>query len=227
MSNTHEHLEHAEHVAHHSSNPFDKKVAMTMAIVAATLAFVTLLSHRGHNHVLGLQSLLGTLKVQESNAWAQYQAKRLRQELSAQTITLLNYSPEKSGKLNEELERLKKVVNKYKEELKEISNTAKDFQKKAKDTEAEIEFSHHQTDRVDASHLGVELGLVLCSIAVLTKRKSFWFGGIAVTLLGLVVLVAAYTLMGHEPHSEGDNHPVDNHQITGTAHETPSKAKSH
>ena len=41
-----EHLEHAEHAQHAAHNPFDRRVAMSMAIVAAVLACVAMLSHR-------------------------------------------------------------------------------------------------------------------------------------------------------------------------------------
>jgi hypothetical protein len=33
----------------------------------------------------------------------------------------------------------------------------------------------------------VWLAIVLCSVAILTKQRLFWFGGMAVCLVGLVV----------------------------------------
>ena len=54
MSETHEHLEKAEHAAH-GADPFTIRVAMTMAIIAAILAAVSLIGHRKHNDALQSQ----------------------------------------------------------------------------------------------------------------------------------------------------------------------------
>src|ERR1700709_2779327 len=79
MSHGTEHrLEEAEHAQHHAADPFTQRVAMTMAIVAACLAFVAMLSHRKHNEVIQNQ-IQSTAKFTEaSNKWSQYQAKRIR-----------------------------------------------------------------------------------------------------------------------------------------------------
>ena len=42
-------MEHAEHAVHAAHDPFDRRVSMTIAIVAAALACITMLSHRAHN----------------------------------------------------------------------------------------------------------------------------------------------------------------------------------
>jgi hypothetical protein len=213
MSNTHEHLEHAEHAQHHSHHPFDKRVAMTIAIVAACLALITMLGHRAHNEVLSLQTLYGTLKVQESNAWAQYQAKRMRQHLDENSLTLLKVLA--SGSNNESIrvaaeKSLSENVNRYKSELAEIKTNAEQLQKKAADTQQESEHVHHQADRMDIAHLAAELGLILCSIAVLVKRKSFWFTGIGVTFVSLVILISALMMNPHHhsDSSESNSHPT-------------------
>src|SRR5713226_9023048 len=85
MENTHEHLEHIEHTQHAAHDPFNRNVAMTMAIVAAALACVTMLSHREHNETIQLLSEASILSS-EANAfhtkaadqWAYYQAKNIR-----------------------------------------------------------------------------------------------------------------------------------------------------
>src|SRR6516162_8498547 len=78
MGGTHEALEHAEHVQHQAHDPFDKRVAMTMAVVAACLASVTLLSHREHNQTILEQAEATTLHTQASDQWNFYQAKNIR-----------------------------------------------------------------------------------------------------------------------------------------------------
>src|SRR5437763_15706461 len=86
MANTHEHLEHAEHDAHHAADPFNQRVAVSMAIVAAILAAISMVGHRTHNKVLQLQGDANRLRteaapaeVEKSDLFAWHQAKRLRQ----------------------------------------------------------------------------------------------------------------------------------------------------
>src|SRR6516165_5111926 len=76
---TEEHLEHAEHAQHPIQDPFYRQVAMTMAIVAAVLACVTMLSHREHTETLRLQNEATIHHTQASDQWAYYQAKKDRE----------------------------------------------------------------------------------------------------------------------------------------------------
>src|SRR4051794_39260309 len=85
-------LEHAEHTQHHAHDPFDRRVAMSMAIIAAVLAGVTLLSHRGHTETLRLRAEANSIQTeaarlhtlaniahtQATDTWGMYQAKNIR-----------------------------------------------------------------------------------------------------------------------------------------------------
>ena len=67
---TEHHLEEAHHAGHASLDNFTRNVAMTMAIIAAGLAFITLLSHRQHNATLQLQIKSNDNLTEASNRWA-------------------------------------------------------------------------------------------------------------------------------------------------------------
>ena len=65
--------------------PFDRYVAMTMVIIAAVLAVITLLSHRIDGEVLSLQVQAANLRTEAniyhtraSDQWAYYQAKNIK-----------------------------------------------------------------------------------------------------------------------------------------------------
>src|SRR4051794_29694461 len=83
MNPTENALEHGEHAAHaaHTHDRFNKQVTMTVAITAALLACVTLLSHRAHNETLALQIESNDESAKASNKWNHYQAKKNRQNL--------------------------------------------------------------------------------------------------------------------------------------------------
>ncbi len=52
--------------------------------------------------------------------------------------------------------------------------------------------AHRRGDRLDLAELGVELPLVLCSIAVLTKLPSFWYGRIVAGIAGAIIAISAF-----------------------------------
>src|SRR3954470_7534819 len=89
----HEHIEHAEHAGHGAPDPFTLRVAMTMALIAAVLAAISLVGHRKHNDNLRLIGEANRLrteaaanKVEASNLFAWYQSKRLRVELAKTSV---------------------------------------------------------------------------------------------------------------------------------------------
>jgi len=214
VSELHEHLEHAEHAQHAAHSTFDRKVAMTIAVIAAALAGVSVLGHRAHNEVLSLQAEANRLRteaaaaqVEASNQFAWYQAKRLRQAQAESFLRLSGTSPALSGRetARSEAEAMwTKDVAKYAQELPEMEVEGKKKAERAKDLDQQAEgrlheahFVHRQANRLDVGHFAVELGLVLASIAVLTKRRAFWFSGIAACLIGLAMTGSAYLMSPH------------------------------
>jgi hypothetical protein len=193
MSSTHEHLEHAEHAQHAGYSPFDKRVAMSIAIIAALLACVTMLSHRSHNETLRFQADGNRMRVESSNAWSQYQAKRLRQaqyELLSTMLPVIAPAGDSESQRQKITSDWKGEVKRYKEELVELKEKAEGIEKGAEHALEESHESHHRGDRFDLAELFVELGLVLCSVAVLTKRPGFWLSGMASAAFGAVVALS-------------------------------------
>src|SRR6185295_3347512 len=91
-----QHIEHAEHAAHTTHDDFNKRVTMSIAIVAAVLACVTMLGHRAHNETLRLQGEALQLQTQANlestnaaNKWSYYQTKNLFHLESKITVDLL------------------------------------------------------------------------------------------------------------------------------------------
>lgn len=98
MTHGHAHEE-AEHASHHSHDPFDKRVALTIMVVAGLLAGVKLLAHRWHNETLIYQIKAGVYQgkansseTASANQWAFFQSKKMRELMSLQEATLLYQS---------------------------------------------------------------------------------------------------------------------------------------
>jgi hypothetical protein len=249
---TENHLEHAEHAQHAAHDPFDRRVAMTMAITAAVLALATVLSHRAHNQVLQLQGEAGQLRTQAttyhtqaSDQWGYFQAKKQRMYLYGANADLAvalgkpradekaaragldevfpvstpakdegrdKPKEPKTGEKKAKNEKAptepmalakwwKGLAAEYKKDADVIEGEARELVKEAKEKEKEAEHklheSHHvhlQADRLDFGHLGLEMGLVLFAISLLTKQKGFWFTGMGVGVLGACVALSAFLL---------------------------------
>jgi hypothetical protein len=214
MSEIGEHLEHAEH-AQHASSGFDRKVAMTIAVIAAALAGVSVLGHRAHNDVLRLHNEAAVKEVNASNGYAWYQATRVRQQNLEVNKQILSLQPppaseEDHHKRDATIKGWDDKIAEYKGDLAKRKADADRDKEEAKTLTHEAHFVHRQADRLDIGHLAVELGLVLGSIAVLTKRKSFWIAGITAGLIGMAVTSSA--LLMKDEHA-GDSHAaVEEHK---------------
>jgi hypothetical protein len=264
MSDTHEHLEHAEHAQHAAHDPFTAKVAMTMAIIAALLGAVTLLSHRAHTDTLSYQNEANRLftdadinttqadinhtkaninHTNAANQWGYYQAKNIRRHNYQTDTELVSFLPLRSDKkveLDVAMKRWQSQLADYEKELPQHKADAEKFmaaadtynaaadtcnaaadekQKAAEQQLAESHAAHQKSTFYDAGELAVEIGLVLCSIAVLTKKRGFWFSGIGAAAIGAVIAASAFFIT---PHAEGHGHaPSTEHHATEkhTGHE--------
>src|SRR5262245_26776792 len=191
------HMEHAEHAKHAAHDPFDRRVAMTIAIVAAVLACVTMLSHRAHNATLlhqaeanRLQTEANIMHTKASDQWNYYQSKNLlnRQYLSYQKIMAgVAKDPAKASERaeaesfwNDEVEKYRLRLPGEEQKARDMVAKADEIQNEAKQAMEHSREAHHQANRFDWGELAVELAVVLCSVAVLTKQRGFWFVGIAV-----------------------------------------------
>ncbi len=168
---TNEELE--EH-AHHAREPFDKKVAATMAIIAAALAMVSVIAH-----VLSNEELLKQQKA--SDQWAFYQAKNMRRYISdVARDTFKGMSPASA----EMVETYAKNAERYEKEGEEIQTEARALEK-------ESELRGRQSLRMETGEVFLELGIVLASLAILSKKDEVWMASIVSAGLGAVIALTA------------------------------------
>lgn len=156
----HEHAEHAKH-------PFDKKVAATMAAIAAALAIVAVLGH-----LAATEELLNQQKA--SDQWAFYQAKNIRRyesEIARDIMVVMK---------SEKADAYAKNANRYADETKEI-------QKEAKALEDESRLAGRKALRFHFGEIFLEIAIVLASLAILTRRETIWLAAVVGAMTGIVV----------------------------------------
>jgi hypothetical protein len=162
--------------AEHAKEPFDKKVAVTMAIIAAMLAIDGVMGH-----LLTTEELL--LQQKASDQWSYYQAKSVRRYTSEVAADIFKgLTSEVSEK---SIESYKKKGEKYDEDMKEIT-------KEAKGLEAESKMKGDQAHRLDYGEVFLELGIVLASMAIMTKTNLLWVASIGSALIGLALALSMF-----------------------------------
>jgi hypothetical protein len=195
-----EEAQHAQHAQHGPPDPFTTRVAMTMAIVAAALACVSLLSHREHNETLQHRIGANDNFTLASNQWGYYQAKKNRQyllEADAKMLQLLPARSETADQVAKTTTDWNETATRYEQETKAIEEKARGYEAKASEEKKESDSHHHRGGFLDFGELGMQLALVLCSIAVLTKRSFFWISGILIGVIGLGIALWSFVPVGH------------------------------
>jgi len=165
------------HHGDHRDNPLVMPVSVTISILAVLVAVVTLLGHRAHTEELSRET-------QAASRWTQYQAKSIRQHEAENTSDIVNLV---AGLDKEKGEGLRK---KYEKQLEHYASDKEDVSEQAKELEAERDLAARRADRFDGGEALLEIGLVICSITLLAKRKIFWFAGMAIGALGIVLAVS-------------------------------------
>jgi ABC-type Zn uptake system ZnuABC Zn-binding protein ZnuA len=165
----------------HREYRYTLPVSLTISILAVLVAGATLLGHRAHTEELLLQS-------RASDQWAYYQAKNIRfHEVQSIADLLGALAPAEKQKTEAIREKYLKEVERYQGDKEDISEKAKEFEK-------ERDVLSRRADRFDGGEALLEVGLVICSITLLTKRRMFWIGGALVGALGVVMALTGLFL---------------------------------
>jgi hypothetical protein len=167
--------EHAEHAEHESTL---RPVALTMTILAVLVAVTTVLGHRTHT-----EAILNQDKA--TDTWGEYQAKNTRSYNTSLSLDLMKVLPVADKAAAE------KIAEGYRDhqakwngkgdkegELQELKKEAEGLQNEVKQAEA-------KAVRFDLAEALLEIGLVITSVTLLTRRRFYWYLGIVFSLGGI------------------------------------------
>ena len=157
----------------HADGRRGRTIGLTMAIVAALLASVTLMGHRLHTEETIQQT-------KAADGWAFFQAKNTRSHMYAADA------------------KLAELIGSYgASQAKEWRLKAEEEKRDADGIRAENEKLDEETHAIarraalfDAAEICLEIAIVLCSIALLTGVAGFW----KVSFLGAAVGVGIAAL---------------------------------
>ncbi len=167
--------------SHREDHPLVLPVSITISIMAVFVAGASLLGHRAHTEGLRLET-------QAASRWTQYQAKSVRLHETQGFSDIVKLVAPLNKEMGEELKE------KYAKEVEHYEGDKGDVSKEAKNLEDERDLTVRQADRFDGGEALLEIGLVICSITLLTKRKGFWLGGVLIGALGIALAATGFFL---------------------------------
>ena len=173
----HELREHAEHAQEESLRP----VAFTMSVLAVLVAVTTVLGHRTHTEAVLQQN-------KATDQWNEYQAKKIRSYNTGLTIDLLSVIAV-ADKDKEE-----KIAKVYADHQAKWNEDLKQEQEKAEALEKKVEQAEVRATRFDLSEALLEIGLVITSVTLLTRRRIYWYLGLTFAAGGILAAVSVALL---------------------------------
>jgi len=160
--------------------PFEKKVAASMAVIAAALAIVSVTGQLFANEELLAQQ-------RSSDQWAFYQAKSMRR-----------YESEiaRDGFKQIGSEAAAKTAEAYAANAERYQKESEEIQTEAKRLAAESDLKGRQALRLHIGEIFLEIGIVFATLAILTKRPLVWWTAIASAAVGTAIAVTTYFVLG-------------------------------
>ena len=164
----------------HAADPNTRRVGILVGVVGIFLSVVTIASHRAHTEAV-------IHRTESNDAWAYYQAKKIREYTSDVAETLLHTLGAEPAKLAASVQKLESARTKYAADAEKIQDDAK-----AKDEETNVE--ERRALRFDIGEGLLELGLVLCSLYFLARNNFFPIFGLIASAAGMVMGIAGFLL---------------------------------
>jgi len=146
-------------------------IGVTMAITAAILAVVTMMGHRLHTEEVVMQT-------KSADGWAYFQAKNNRFHMYANDAKLAELTGAAGAA---------PVVADWTKKAEEERKQAGDVQKATEQLDRNTEATARRATFFDLSEICLEVGIVLCSIALLTSTATFWRASFVPMLIGLAI----------------------------------------
>jgi len=170
--------EQAEHGEHEKVL---RPVAFTMSVLAVLVAVTTVLGHRTHTEAVLTQN-------QATDQWNYYQAHKIRSNDTALAADLL------SVVTIADKDAAKKLAKGYADHQEKWADNLKEEQEKAEALETKVEQAEARADHFDLAEALLEIGLVITSITLLTRKRIYWFFGLVFSLVGIASAVSVLFL---------------------------------
>ena len=153
-------------------------ISLAISILAVLVAMVTVLGHRSHTEAVLSQA-------RASDMWNEYQAQRIRSYQTELAVDMLSLQPNSNADaVAKRLGDYRGHQDKWKEQLTEEMDKAREF-------ELDVKHAERQASRYDLGEALLQIGVVLCSITLFTRRRLYFVMGLALGVAGLICAASA------------------------------------
>jgi ABC-type nickel/cobalt efflux system permease component RcnA len=184
MPEAHEQLEQAEHAEHAAGA--NKKIALVIAIIALFLAFSETLGKSANTEAI-------TLNIKASDTWNFFQAKTIRrtvvqasaEEMKVEALAVRDAAAKAA--MSKQIDEWEKTAARYRSEPETREGTT-ELMERAKEAEHERDTALARYHNYEIASAAFQIGIVLCSAAVITSMVILaWLAG-GVAVLGIVFM---------------------------------------
>jgi hypothetical protein len=184
MGEAHEELEKAEHAEHIGG--VNKKIALLIAIMALFLAVSEMLGKSANTDALNLN-------IKVSDTWNFFQAKSIRRtvvlaaadEMKVETIRVSDSTAKAA--MNKQIDEWQKTAARYQSEPKpEGGEGTKELAERATEAEHERDTALARYHNYEVASAAFQIGIVLCSAAVITGTLLLAWAAGGVAIFGIV-----------------------------------------
>lgn len=163
-----------EGAEHAHRDPSLLPVSFTMSVLAVLVAMVTVLAHRAHTSEVVSQ-------IRATDSWAEYQAVNTRRHTYEVFDQYIDVAPPKDSVAAE------KARDRFRQQAQQYDDRRQQLRKQAEGLEAEVAREERRADRFDFGEALLDVALVVSSITLMTRRRSFWYFGTVIAIAGVAV----------------------------------------
>jgi len=154
-------------------------ISLAISILAVLVAMVMVLGHRSHTEAVLQQSRAG-------DQWNLYQAKKIRMDNLQANVDMLQLQPTTDAAATKaKIVEDKAHIAKWTADLAQEEDTAREF-------ERGVEHAEAQAARFDLGEALLQIAVVLSSITLFTRRRSYFVGGLGLGVVGVVIAASAW-----------------------------------
>jgi hypothetical protein len=177
----HEHAEHAQHAAH-EHDPFISRVSITVAVLAVLAASVGSLESIEAGGAITAASEAVLAQDNATDTWNEYQADSLKRHL-------YGLAADAGGPNAERYKATSAEQGGKQRPLKEEATKLQSERDKLLALSRAHEHRHHW---LTAAATLLEVAIAICTVAIITRKRPFWFGSLALGAAGLALFGLAY-----------------------------------
>ena len=154
-------------------------ISLAISILAVLVAMVTVLGHRSHTEAVLMQA-------RATDQWNLYEAKKIRQDSLLVVIDQMAWQPTSDAKATAaKLVEYKAHIAKWTADLTETQDKAHEYERK-------VERAEGRAGHFDLGEALLQISVVLSSITLFTRRRSYFLGGVSLGAIGLAIAASAW-----------------------------------